>query len=60
MQVVDQLGMVVAPALAGLLIGSVHLGWVYGLVAAAPIPPRIPWAPSPRSWKSRGAIWPEC
>jgi MFS family permease len=35
MQVVDQLGMVVAPALAGLLIGAVHLGWVYGLVAGA-------------------------
>ena len=35
MQVVDQLGMVVAPALAGLLIGAVHLGWVYILVAVA-------------------------
>jgi predicted MFS family arabinose efflux permease len=35
MQVVDQLGMVVAPALAGLLIGTVHLAWVYGLVAGA-------------------------
>ena len=35
MQVVDQLGMVVAPALAGLLIGAIHLGWVYVLVAVA-------------------------
>jgi MFS family permease len=33
MQVVDQLGMVVAPALAGVLIGAVHLDRVYALVA---------------------------
>jgi MFS family permease len=32
MQVVDQLGMVAAPALSGLLIGAVHLQWVYALV----------------------------
>jgi MFS family permease len=30
-QVVDQVGVVVAPALAGLLIGAVHLPWVFGL-----------------------------
>ena len=35
MQVVDQLGMVVAPALAGLLIEAIHLEWVYVLVAGA-------------------------
>jgi len=32
-QVVDQLGMVVGPALAGLLIGAVHLKWVYASTA---------------------------
>jgi predicted MFS family arabinose efflux permease len=35
MQVVDQLGMVVAPALAGLLIEAIHLEGVYALVAGA-------------------------
>jgi MFS family permease len=35
MQVVDQLGMVVAPVLAGLLIGAINLEWVYVLVAGA-------------------------
>jgi MFS family permease len=34
MQVVDQVGLVLAPALSGLLISLVHLAWVYGLVAA--------------------------
>ncbi len=34
-QVVDQLGMVAGPALAGLLIGAVPLPWVYLLVAAS-------------------------
>ena len=34
MQVVDQVGMVAGPALAGLLIGVVPLPWVYALVAA--------------------------
>jgi len=33
MQVVDQVGLVLAPALSGLLISLVHLAWVYGLVA---------------------------
>jgi MFS family permease len=31
MQVVDQVGLVVAPALAGLLIGVAHLPWVFAL-----------------------------
>jgi predicted MFS family arabinose efflux permease len=35
MQVVDQVGMVAGPALAGLLIGAVALPWVYALVAAS-------------------------
>jgi MFS family permease len=35
MQVVDQLGMVVAPAVSGLLIGAIHAQWVYALVAGA-------------------------
>ena len=35
MQVVDQIGMVAGPALAGLLIGAVPLPWVYALVAAS-------------------------
>jgi MFS family permease len=35
MQVVDQIGMVAGPALAGLLIGVVPLSWVYALVAAS-------------------------
>jgi len=34
LQVVDQVGMVAAPALSGLLISLIHLAWVYGLVAA--------------------------
>jgi MFS family permease len=33
MQVVDQLAMVVAPALTGLLIDAVHLEWVFAAVA---------------------------
>jgi MFS family permease len=33
MQVVDQAGMVVGPALSGVLIGAVHLGWVYAVDA---------------------------
>jgi MFS family permease len=33
MQVVDQVGMVVGPALSGLLIGSIHLQWVFGVDA---------------------------
>ena len=33
MQVVDQLAMVVAPALTGLLIDAVHLEWVFAVVA---------------------------
>jgi MFS family permease len=33
MQVIDQAGLVVGPALAGLLIGAVHLQWVYALAA---------------------------
>jgi MFS family permease len=32
-QVVNQVGMVVGPALAGLLIGAVHLEWVYASTA---------------------------
>jgi MFS family permease len=35
MQVVDQIGMVAGPALAGLLIGVVPLPWVYALVAVS-------------------------
>ena len=35
MQVVDQLGIVAAPALAGLLLEAIHLEWVYALVAGA-------------------------
>jgi hypothetical protein len=34
MQVVDQTGMVVGPAVPGLLIGTLGLPWVYGLAAA--------------------------
>ena len=34
LQVVDQVGMVAAPALSGLLISLIHLAWVYALVAA--------------------------
>ena len=59
MQVVDQLAMVVAPALTGLLIDAVHLEWVFAAVAitdalAAFISsrlsprPRHPTAPRPR------------
>jgi MFS family permease len=33
MQVVDQAGMVVGPALSGVLIGAVHLQWVYAIDA---------------------------
>lgn len=33
MQVVDQLAMVVAPALCGVLIDAIHLQWVFALVA---------------------------
>ncbi len=33
MQVVDQAGMVVGPALSGVLIGAVQLGWVYAIDA---------------------------
>jgi MFS family permease len=33
MQVADQVGMVLGPALSGLLIGAVHLPWVYALDA---------------------------
>jgi MFS family permease len=33
MQVVDQIGMVAGPALSGLLIGAIHLPWVYALDA---------------------------
>jgi MFS family permease len=33
LQVVDQLGMVAAPALSGILIAAIHLQWVYALVA---------------------------
>jgi MFS family permease len=33
MQVVDQVGLVVAPAISGLLIGALHLKWLYVLVA---------------------------
>lgn len=33
MQVVDQIGTVLAPALSGLLIGVLHLGWLFGLVS---------------------------
>lgn len=33
MQVVDQVGLVVAPAVSGLLIGALHLEWLYVLVA---------------------------
>jgi MFS family permease len=32
MQVVDQIGTVAGPALSGLLIGAVHLRWVYALI----------------------------
>jgi MFS family permease len=32
-QVVDQVGLVIGPALAGLLIGAVHLEWVYASTA---------------------------
>ena len=35
LQVVDQLGMVVAPAFAGLLLEAIHLEWIYALVAGA-------------------------
>jgi MFS family permease len=35
MQVVDQVGLVAAPALAGLLIGAIHLEWVFVLVSVA-------------------------
>ena len=50
-QVVDQVGMVVAPALAGLLIGAIHLHWVFALAGLSylltaltllPIPPIPP------------------
>ncbi len=34
MQVVDQVGTVVAPAISGILIGSLHLEWLFVLVAA--------------------------
>lgn len=33
MQVVDQVGTVIAPAISGLLIGALHLGWLFVLVA---------------------------
>jgi MFS family permease len=33
LQVADQVAMVLAPALSGLLIATVHLAWVYALVA---------------------------
>jgi hypothetical protein len=47
MQVVDQVGMVAAPALAGLLIATIALPWIYALAAAAylamaPILARMP------------------
>jgi predicted MFS family arabinose efflux permease len=47
MQVVDQVGMVAAPALAGLLIAAIALPWIYALAAAAylvmaPILARMP------------------
>jgi len=47
MQVVDQVGMVAAPALAGLLIATFALPWIYALTAAAylamaPILARMP------------------
>jgi ENTS family enterobactin (siderophore) exporter len=35
MQVVDQVAMVVAPALSGLLIGALHLRWIFAIVAVA-------------------------
>jgi len=35
MQVTDQVGMVAAPALGGLLIAAVHLQWVYALAAGS-------------------------
>ena len=52
-QVVDQVGLVIGPALAGLLIGAVHLPWVYASTAviylltalAAARMPAIPPAP---------------
>jgi MFS family permease len=47
MQVVDQVGMVAAPALAGMLIATIALPWIYALAAAAylamaPILARMP------------------
>jgi predicted MFS family arabinose efflux permease len=55
MQVVDQLGMVVAPALAGLLIGAVHLDWVYGLVAGVCVLTALTMARLPPSPGAPGA-----
>ncbi len=65
-QAVDQVGLVIGPALAGLLIEAVHLPWVYAATAviylltavAAARLPAIPPAPeagrpgSPPSWKA--------
>jgi len=56
MQVIDQVGLVVGPALAGLLIGAVHLQWVYALAGViylltaltAALMPAIPPAPGAR------------
>jgi MFS family permease len=58
MQVVDQVGLVVAPALAGLLIGTVHLRWVFGLAGLIYLLTAVTMLPIPAIPPVQGATRP--
>jgi predicted MFS family arabinose efflux permease len=54
-QVVDQVGLVAGPALAGLLIAAVHLAWVYALAAGVYLLTTVTVLPIPAIPPVRGA-----